>query len=132
MPLLRYVSEDFANIANIICKCGRKTQILEKIIGRKRDIIQTKKGDYILRHSLFLFNHPDIEQFQIRQTNKDKITIYIVPKNKINLEKIESIQKEFGEFLDFNANVNVKLLKDIPKAKSGKTLYFISDLGAHE
>jgi phenylacetate-CoA ligase len=97
-PFIRYDTKDLGVLAVETCTCGRKTQLIHKIVGRVSDFIHTPEGRRI--HGEF-FTHIfwEIEwakQFQIIQKGKDRLVIKIVPNRREDvdnedLERMKSI-----------------------------------------
>ncbi|MFH1511259.1 MAG: hypothetical protein ABIF10_06205 [Candidatus Woesearchaeota archaeon] len=131
MPFLRFDSEDFGKIKRLNCRCKRKSRILEEVIGRRRDIIKTKTGEYILRHSMFIFGHESIKEFQLHQLDVGSIVLHIVPNGKINPGDLKKIRDELLTYLDFSVDLKIQIHKRLNK-KGQKQLVFKSDLAEHQ
>ncbi|NLP52713.1 phenylacetate--CoA ligase family protein [Bacillus sp. RO1] len=79
MPFIRYEVGDIGAITHEECQCGRGLPRLLYIKGRERDFIINKEGSKI-HGAIFtqLFKNEDnIEQFQVKQSEKGKIDIFV-------------------------------------------------------
>lgn len=80
MPFIRYRLGDIVRMGNGVCSCGRETQTIEKVVGRKPTVIIGANG---VRMPGTYFPHyfkdfPEIDQFQVVQTMPGSVAINLV------------------------------------------------------
>jgi phenylacetate-CoA ligase len=70
--------------------------MLSSIEGRDTDVIKTPKGNRLIVHfftGIFEY-YQTIDTFKVVQSEKDGITIQIVPRSNFNKEDIEKIKNQ--------------------------------------
>jgi phenylacetate-CoA ligase len=130
MPLIRYVNGDRATISNSACDCGNPLPMIEKINGRKLDVIKTKNGQMIPGE---LFPHlfkefEGLTKFQIKQSHIDSLDIYLVVNEKFRAEDKQAIIVEINKYSKDELAFNFHMVNDIPLTSSGKYRVTISEL----
>lgn len=130
MPLIRYVNGDRATLTEKPCGCGNPLPMLEKINGRKLDVIKTKSGQMIPGE---LFPHlfkefEGITKFQVKQTTIDALDIYIVPSESFTDQDINAISVEIEKYSKHELQLNFHQVDDIALTSSGKYRVTISEL----
>jgi phenylacetate-CoA ligase len=123
-PLIRYYLGDLAikEEADKICTCGRHFPLLQKIVGRDTDVIQTPSGKYLIVHFFTgIFEHfPQIQQFRVVQKEVGKIAIEYIPSNIFSPESLENITHKMYERAEERFPVEWKQVANIPPTASGK------------
>jgi phenylacetate-CoA ligase len=130
MPLIRYVNGDRATISNSPCCCGNPLPMIEKINGRKLDVIKTKSGQMIPGE---LFPHlfkefPGLTKFQVKQSNIDNLDIFLVANELFSAEDKQAITLEINKYSKQELTLNFHMVNDIPLTSSGKYRVTISEL----
>ncbi|NQZ22427.1 MAG: phenylacetate--CoA ligase family protein [Colwellia sp.] len=130
MPLIRYVNGDRATISPSPCSCGNPLPMIEKINGRKLDVIKTANGQMIPGE---LFPHlfkefSGITKFQVKQTQLDSITLLIVKNDQFTEQNQLVINDEINRYSKGELQINYKFVDDIPLTKSGKYRVTVSEL----
>lgn len=130
MPLIRYVNGDRATLSNSACTCGNPLPMIEKINGRKLDVIKTKNGQMIPGE---LFPHlfkefASLIKFQVKQSNINSIDIYLVVNELFNSNDKQLITKEIDKYSKQELTINFHVVDDIPLTSSGKYRVTISEL----
>lgn len=128
MPFIRYNLHDIGSYSNKPCTCGRTLPLMSMIDGRSDDYAIYKNGLMKSpRNFLGLFDPlvKYLHEYQITQERVNKFTVRVVPNNSFN-ERIEQKIKEnlLKEFPD--SQINIKLVDEIQRDKSGKFRAFIS------
>ena len=131
MPLIRYDIGDMAVPAkNEQCSCGRGLPLIEKVVGRSTSMIKTRKGFFdgtALTTSFYFFE--SIKKYQFVQKRIDHIVINIVIANeKLWEQEKELIKTKLKKILGEEVKINFHIVDEISPSKSGKYLYFISEL----
>ena len=131
MPLIRYEIGDLAVPAyEVTCQCGRKTALLEKIVGRRVGVFRTRDGAIVDgEYFTHLFYSVEwVRRFQVIQRDYDDIDVYIVPAKPPHDEDIRSIDNTIREIMGKNCKVEFHFVDEITPSSSGKHLYTISEL----
>jgi phenylacetate-CoA ligase len=112
-PFLRYETGDLGIISDRICRCARKTPLLEEITGRIEGYIVTT-SDLKVHGSVFQawmdqFDH--ISQFQVVQEKTDEVLVKVVPEKweSAAVPDIREIQKTLAA-IDPNMKVRIELV----------------------
>lgn len=126
MPLIRYDTGDLA-ILGEGCNCGMKGMVLERIEGRRIETIYDTKGE---RVSAFAINGAmrdlkEVYQYQFIQDSPTLNTLKLCTSKTFNEEEL--IIKRFKDILGQGSNINIEYVDEIPKLKSGKRPYIISN-----
>lgn len=130
MPFIRYDSGDMGVLSKEKCKCGRHSPLLKKIVGRVSDFIYTPNGKKIhgefFSHIFWEFGW--VKQFQIVQTELNRLTVKIVPDNineinEFNLDKLNKIILNKTGMLD----VVVEVTDRIEPSSAGKWRFILRD-----
>ncbi len=129
-PFIRYDTKDLGVLADENCTCGRKTQLISKIVGRVSDFIHTPEGRTI--HGEF-FTHIFWEiawakQFQIIQKSKERLVIKIVPNSREDidnedLERMKSIISNRTGTME----LELEIVDEIETTPAGKWRFIIRE-----
>lgn len=130
MPLIRYAIGDYATLSAEPCACGRSSRTLSKIMGRERHLFRFGNGTSFwpsLRVEEFQAIVP-FQQWQIVQDRVDHLSIcLILPDTDILFDRTAfriAICSAFRQQVD----VDITLVRDIPRDSSGKFEEFKSTL----
>jgi phenylacetate-CoA ligase len=130
MPLIRYVNGDQATLTETPCGCSNPLPMIEKINGRKLDVIRTKTGQMIpgelFPHLLKEFK--GINKFQVKQTQLEAITIFIIKNKHFIDEQMLAMNQEIERYSKGSLQINYEFVDDIPLTKSGKHRVTVSEL----
>lgn len=122
-PFIRYKTGDLANLKSWKCEsCGRPHQIWEKVVGRRQEMIVSKKGRLISTTMLNMHDdiYDELRQFQFYQDKKGKIEFRFVPKSEINQNKISEIKKRLFIKLGEDFELEMLPVEKIELTKRGK------------
>ena len=129
MPLIRYKLSDRTRWKKGICKCGSNYPMIEPISGKFEDVIYDKDGEAV-SPSLITFAFKgvsNIEKSQVVQNSIDLWVIRIVPGEDYKQSDGEKIIDNLKELVSKNINVEILLVKDIPKTKAGKYRWILNE-----
>lgn len=131
MPLIRYVNGDQATLSDSACSCHNPLPMIKKINGRKLDVIKTKTGQMIPGE---LFPHlfkefKGIDKFQVKQSNLDEITIFIIKNALFDDSSIAIMNTEIERYSKGSLQIHYNFVGEIPLTKSGKHRVTVSELG---
>lgn len=131
MPFIRYQIGDMGMYSTDKCPCGSSLPMMNFFAGRETDVFVTPSGSYIPGVSLcdrIIEDCNGIQQLQFIQNQKDEITVKIVK----GPDYSDKDMKQLDDRLDYYFKGELKIIKefvaDIPKEKSGKTRFCISNV----
>jgi phenylacetate-CoA ligase len=120
MPLIRYATGDLAVMGGQPCSCGRAFPSVERVIGRRDDVIVTPEGRRIGRLDPVFKVISGVFETQIVQTHRDRIRVDVVPAQGFRPEDADALKKELQRRVGQSMTVEVVQVAHIPRAKSGK------------
>ncbi|MDZ7752506.1 MAG: AMP-binding protein [Gammaproteobacteria bacterium] len=127
-PFVRYRTGDVGVLGTAPCPCGRGLPLLERIEGRTTDFIVAQDGTPM--HGLALIyvvrDLPHVESFKIVQESRERVEVFIVPGPGYSHDTARPIQEGFRARLGQGVEVQVTVVEDIPREKSGKFRYVVS------
>ncbi len=131
MPLIRYQIGDMViPTKKEQCSCGRGLPLIENVVGRTGSMIKTLKGVFdstALTTAFYFFE--SIKEYQVLQKRMDYIIITIVPtKNELWEKEKKIIENKLKKILGENVIFEFHIVDSIEPRKSGKYLYFISEV----
>lgn len=128
-PLLRYDIGDYATLGGN-CKCGRNLPVLERIIGRERNmiIIGNTRAWPLLRDAQFHKIAP-VLQYQVIQKTLNDIEMRLVTAGPLSIEEEENLTRALNQTLKHDFKVQfVYHQGSLPRNPSGKLEDFISEV----
>jgi len=128
MPLLRYDLGDFAEVA-ADCPCGRGLPSLKRIVGRQRNMVTLPNGQQRwpgLGRGDVLAKIPPLHQFQIVQTDVDKIEIRLVQPKRFTVEQEHVLAQHICQSLGYPFDYKVCYVDEIKRSRRGKFEEFVS------
>src|SRR3989344_1261677 len=129
MPLIRYKTGDLIKNSLKKCSCRRNLDCIEEIKGRTSDIIKTPNSLLILQFFVVLFENIDsVKQFQIMQDKIDSITLNLVVTSKFGRIEEEKIRKSIFKACRQDINIIINKVNSIPRTKTGKNKFIISNI----
>lgn len=128
MPLIRYVTNDVSALKPAACTCGRGLPLMEDITTKSEDILALADGRMI---SPSVLTHPfkpmhAVEESQVVQLTTDHIEIRIVPRADYGPKDTNHLLTEFRHRLGDQVKVEIKLVDQIERTKSGKFKWVVS------
>ncbi|WP_158883350.1 phenylacetate--CoA ligase family protein [Rhodanobacter sp. L36] len=130
MPFIRYINGDMATSSTHRCSCGRGLPMLQRIDGRKLDVIRTPDG-HILPGEFFphmLKDVPGLKRFQLVQRQLDRLDLSIVRGEGFSDESLAYIRREVAKVLGESIELQCHFVDDIPLTASGKLRVTVSEL----
>ncbi len=127
MPLIRYRIGDRGVLSEKRCTCGSIFPVLEKIIGRTDDTIQTPDGRRVGRLSPVLKGFP-VKEAQYIQKKKESLTILIVKDAGYTEETEAAIRTELKKRLGTDIMLDVQYADTIARGTGGKQKTVVSYL----
>lgn len=132
MPFIRYKTTDISNIATSKgCSCGRSMNVMADVTTKAEDIILrldgTRISPSILTHSFKPLSN--ILKSQIIQETKSHIIIKIVRNSSYSDSDSQKLISSLKERIGEDMTVTLEFVSDIPRTKSGKYRWVISNVG---
>lgn len=127
MPFIRYNIEDLGVLIGNDCSCGNHFPLMRIKGGRKSEIVKLPDGRMISALSVFscLVFIQGIKQFQMIQEKTNRFLIKIVKDSTFTNMTIKEIKRELTQLLG-DVEVNVLVVNNIPREKSGKFRQFLT------
>ena len=128
MPLIRYDVGDICVPTDEQCPCGRGLPLIKRIEGRAFDFIVTPSGKVFSGGLLMIIMReiPGVAQYKVVQETKDKFSVWIVKDpHSFSSDPISQVQEQIKKHLG-DVKVDVEVVEDIPKDKSGKHRWIVS------
>jgi phenylacetate-CoA ligase len=122
MPLIRYDIGDYAALSEEPCGCGRTLPLLERVLGRTRNMFHfidgTSVWPVLLSSAIgrFLPNR----QFQVVQTALDQIDIRYVPVSPDQVDDLPGLEAYVRMRLHPSLALSVTPVEAIPRSAGGK------------
>lgn len=123
MPFIRYRTQDYGVLGKPECPCGRHYPMIERIEGRLQEFIVTRDGRLIsicvlgAAHFDVLDN---VHQTQYYQDTPGRLVFRVVPKTGFSLTDLKRIQAVVQAKTGNDLEVEVEVVKEIPRTKAGK------------
>ncbi len=121
MPLIRYEIGDYAE-AGGPCPCGRGLPVLNRILGRTRNMLTLPSGDKMwpafskaLRQAL-----PRLRQAQLVQRTRDEIEVRLVVARRLTPMEEDRARAALGKALSDAFTYRIAYVDEIPRSPGGK------------
>lgn len=125
MPLLRYETNDLAEVSLKTCSCGRSSITIHNVIGRSNSTIQLKDRDIPITNFYTMMEYyTTLSRWQIVQVSVDEIELRL--QGSLTDDELETIKKEFALRLPENVKKNVLLNVGLIQKHEGKIAPFVS------
>ncbi|GAI05167.1 unnamed protein product, partial [marine sediment metagenome] len=128
MPFIRYAVGDIVILSKEKHDCGNNFPVIKLIRGRSNDFITLPSGKVIspLLLGVCLEKIEGIGQYKLVQESKDILNIQIVRGQNFNEATISEFEKALRETLSNNVHININIVDEIPREKSGKIRPIVS------
>lgn len=128
-PFIRYAPGDRAVKSEKKCACGRESKMIRVLNGRSSDNFKLANGKILNGLSLpFEEMTEEVKQFQIVQEAMDRVTLLLVPLDKISDGRLADLKKLLEYHCGEGIEVDVKVVDHIELPHSGKMRYIISKI----
>jgi len=124
MPLIRYRIDDSGAGLAESCTCGRNLDLMSPVVGRLTDDFYSPDGR---RHSgntlgYYITTNQDfpIGQIQIIQETLLDFKVRITDKPTPNKRILDFIKAQMHEIIGNEINIDIEIVKELPREKSGK------------
>jgi len=135
LPLVRYRTGDLARPAEGGCECGRAYPLVDQIVGRKGDVIQTPSGAAhspilieFLMDKILLAGRDRFADLQIVQTKIDEVVVRVVPGRDYHPEDVEHFCELLDAELDHELKITSETVPELPRTDRQKKSLVVSHL----
>jgi phenylacetate-CoA ligase len=121
MPLIRYEVEDRGALSPLgdgLCACGRRLPAIDRIEGRKTDVLNTVDGRKAFWYNAQFYGLP-LREGQIVQEALDLVRVNVVPDEGYDAGVERTIRERVRQRLG-DVRVEVDHLSSIPRGANGK------------
>jgi phenylacetate-CoA ligase len=127
MPMIRYEIGDMAIASDRVCACGSPLPLVEKILGRDRDILYDSEGNpkpgYLFVEAI---NSVDLAaQLQVIQTERNQLLVKVAADSRSGLD-VSDLHDKFQEILGPGVTITFEFVDAIARDPSGKYRYVMS------
>lgn len=121
-PFIRYDTGDNLTLSELKCLCGRELLKIDEIFGRESEVIITPDNNYIYAPTIvgFMQDYKGVDQFQLNQTDFDKIIIRLKINDKYNSIEEKNILQLLNTLTDEKMNIEIDYVDSIPLLHNGK------------
>lgn len=132
MPLIRYAIEDVGVPSDEKCPCGRGPPLMKLVEGRSDSFMQTPDGRTIspIIWTLIMRQILGVGQFKAIQERKDLVRILVVKDQAFTQATAGQIVHDVQEVMGEGIHVDVEVVEEIPRDKSGKVRCAVSKVAA--
>lgn len=126
MPLIRYEIGDFA-IAGNTCDCGITLPVIERILGRHRNLVIYPNGEksWPSYNPMKLMEIFPNAQFQLIQISLTQLELRINTTSVLQISQIEDAQEVIRKAIGYDFDILIQTVDSIERAASGKFEEFI-------
>ncbi len=130
MPFIRYEIGDLGVPLNEMCPCGRGLPLMKSIEGRATDILRRSDGGYIASPGLTVVvkDFKNIKQIQIIQRTRGEVTLKVVKGENYTYKDSELLKRVMKRYLGDEMGIKVSFVESIPRTRSGKYRFAISEI----
>ena len=128
-PFIRYDLGDIAIAGEGPCPCGRGLPVIERVLGRVRNLLTYPDGRQIKpRINEGLVDQPAILQFQAVQPDPETLEIRLVVERPLTGDEKGRIPTELVRYLGYPFEIRLSYVDEIERAPSGKFEDFRSEV----
>src|SRR5574341_1097383 len=133
MPFIRYKIGDQGAWEEKECPCGSKLPLLKNLVGRDTDFLVTPEGGVISGVAIMALltqygARTGIAQMQIIQEAPQELFLKVVKGPKFSSADILHLKTTLHKLFGSQARIEFEFVSEIPKEKSGKFRYTVSQL----
>lgn len=129
MPLIRYELGDRAVLGGP-CACGRGLPVLERILGRARNMVTLPSGEktWARISGAALLEIAPLRQIQMVQRSREAIEVYLAATRPLDAAEEAALRKALTEALNHPFAFRLHYVDEIPRSPGGKFEDFRSEL----
>ena len=111
------------------CSCGINLPLMEIVEGRKEDFIRTKEGKLV--HTAYLcytLKDDSVQEFRMYQKDIGYFLVQIVRSPLYTPDSEKRLERKLRSSLGNDVNIEFEYMDRLPRDKSGKLRYFVSEV----
>ena len=122
MPLVRYVTEDYASMRRGPCTCGLASGVIEEIVGREHDVLIGGTGERIYPMSVYQLLHQasGFRKWRVIQHTSHRVIVEYVAANANPESTLRWLSAELKQLLGSECNIVYHQRNEIPALPGGK------------
>ena len=128
MPLIRYRTGDVVIPSEKECKCGRKSQMIDKIIGRLSEFVITPEGRYVGMMDCLYKGLKNFIEAQLIQEDRKNIRVKVVPDVDFSATDEANIIERVRVRVGCGMNISVEKVDSIRRTGNDKFRSVVSKL----
>lgn len=133
MPLIRYDIGDLVIKSDEICPCGRKFDVIKRIIGREADVITTPSGrtlgataiECILAKVLYGMYSMPVAAGQVIQETSETMVLEYVPAEGFLNEHTQKLRQLLADNIPNDMKAQIRSVEKLTHTPNGKYLSFV-------
>jgi len=131
MPLVRYEMADYAQVG-VHCPCRRGLPVLERIVGRVRNLLVTADGKrfWPALGTRGITDIAPVLQYQVVQKELDLIEVRLVTAAPLTPGQEDGVRRHLQSRLPPGLRLRLVYCDSIPRSAGGKFEDFVSEIGA--
>lgn len=131
MPFIRYQIGDLGVPTDTLCSCGSQLPLMKFFAGRETDVFIRPDGCFVPGVSLcdrIIEDCAGIEQLQFIQNKIDELIVKIVKGRNYSDADMAQLDARLQNYFQGKLTIVKEFVENIPKEKSGKTRFCISNV----
>ena len=129
-PLIRYDIGDYARVG-AACSCGRGLPVLERVVGRERNLLVYPSGDRQFPEARYVLERiAPIRQFQLTQKTVERIEVKLAVSRPLTGEEEVETRAVLTDRLRYAFDFDFVYVDEIKRAANGKFFEFQSEVSA--
>jgi phenylacetate-CoA ligase len=134
MPFIRYATGDRAVAGWGRCSCGRGLPLLQKVIGRRLDVLHTPDGRRIPGEFFphLMKDFAAVRRFQVVQAKPDRIEVRLVLAGRWGEQERKTLAGAIRETFGPAVRVDLRAVDDIPLTAAGKLRVVVNLCGTED
>lgn len=131
MPFIRYQIGDIGIPSEEPCTCGSPLPLMKFFAGRETDVFITPDGSFVPGVSFcdrIIEDCSGIQQLQFVQNKVDELVVKVVKGSEYLQKDMDILDHKLENYFQGKLKIVKVFVDDIPKEKSGKTRFCISNV----
>jgi phenylacetate-CoA ligase len=123
MPLIRYKLDDWGQIQNGNCSCGRNHKFLTNLEAKRVvNLIVSNRDHFISTTAIFIRGGilDNVERFQFYQEKKGELILKIVKGKNYKDRDTQNIMAELNNQIGDSVDIRMAFVEEIPLTEAGK------------
>ncbi len=128
MPLIRLEIGDVCTLAERPCSCGRGLPLLSRVEGRRNDILKFPGGRFLTPNAftIVMRGFQEVSRYRVRQEQEDRLSVQLMPRQEAQPSLAEGVRAALEQVVGEEVTVEVTIVSQIERDRSGKIRSIIS------